>query len=110
MSVLSSVKKKIGIAKIRKNSHELHSETRRWSIPKTPWDERVCQLCDTKKVEDEKHFLLDCPAYTHIRSHFQNIDHTTNIPNLFTQQKYGDLGKLLLMLFEHRNKILKNHK
>ena len=65
--------------------------------------------CDTKKVEDEKHFLLDCPTYTHIRSHFQNICHTTNLPNLLTQQKYGDLGKLLLMLFEHRNKILKNH-
>jgi hypothetical protein len=110
LSVLPSVKKKINIAKIRTNSHELHSETGHWSIPKTPWDERVCHLCDTKKVEDEKHFLLDCPAYTHIRSHFQNIDHTTNLPNLLTQQKYGDLGNLLLMLFEHRNKILKNHK
>jgi hypothetical protein len=110
LSVLPSVKKKISIAKIRTNSHEIHSETGRWSIPKTPWDERVCHLCDTKKVEDEKHFLLDCPAYTHIRSHFQNIDQTTNLPNLLTQQKYGDLGKLLLILFEHRNKILKNHK
>jgi hypothetical protein len=110
LSVLPSVKKKINIAKVRTNSHELHSETGHWSIPKTPWDERVCHLCDTKKVEDEKHFLLDCPAYTHIRSHFQNIDHTTNLPNLLTQQKYGDLGKLLLMLFEHKNKILKNHK
>jgi hypothetical protein len=23
----------------------------------------VCHLCDTKKVEDENYFLLDCPAY-----------------------------------------------
>jgi hypothetical protein len=108
--VLPTVNKKISIAKIRTNSHEFHSETGRWSISKTPWDERVCHLCDTKKVEDENHFLLDCPAYTHIKSHFQNIDHTTNLPNLLTQQKYGDLGKLLLMLFKYRNKILKNHK
>ena len=90
---------KKSIAKIRTNSHELHSEIGCWSIPKTPWDERVCHLCDTKKVEDEKNFLLDCLAYTHIRSHFQNICHTTNLSNLLTQQKYGDLGKLLLMLF-----------
>jgi hypothetical protein len=62
---LPSVKKKIIIAKIRTNSHELHSEIGRWSIPKMPWDERVCHLCDTKKVEDENHFLLNCPAYTH---------------------------------------------
>jgi len=41
------------------NFHELYSETGRWSIPKMSWDERVCHLCDTKKVEDEKHFLLD---------------------------------------------------
>ena len=95
---------------MRTNFHEFYSEIGHWSIPKTPWDERVCHLCDTKKVEDEKHFLLYCPAYTHIRSHLQNIFHTTNLHNLLTQQKYGDLGKLLLMLFEHRKKILKNHK
>jgi hypothetical protein len=106
LSVFPSVKKKISIAKIRTNSHDLHSETVRWSIPKMPWDERVCHLCDTKKVEDENHFLLHCPAYTHIRSHFQNIYHTTNLPNLLTQQKYGDLGKLLLMLFEYKNNHL----
>jgi hypothetical protein len=110
LSILRSVKKKISIAKIRTNSDELHNETGRWSIPKMQWDERACHLCDTKKVKDEKHFLLDCLAYIHIRSHFQNIDHSTNLPNLLTQQKYGDLGKLLLMLFEHINKILKNHK
>jgi hypothetical protein len=64
LSVLTSVKKKISIAKTRTNSHELHSEIGHWSIPKMPWDERVCHLCDTKKVEYEKHFLLDCPSYT----------------------------------------------
>jgi len=71
---------------------------------------RVCNLCDTTKVEDEKYFLLNCQAYTHIRSYFQNIYHTTNLHNLLTQQKYGDLGKLLLMFFEQGNKILNNHK
>jgi hypothetical protein len=110
LSVLPSVKKKISIAKIRTNSHEFYSDTGRWSILKTPWNERVCHLCDTTKVEDEKHFLLDCPVYTHIRYHFQNMCHTTNLPNLLTQQKYGDLGKLLLMFFEHKNKIIKNRK
>jgi hypothetical protein len=39
--VLPSAKKKISIAKIRTNSHELHSETGHWSIPKMPWYERV---------------------------------------------------------------------
>jgi hypothetical protein len=63
LSILPSGRKKIIIAKIRTNSHELHSETQSWSIPKKPWDEKMCHLCDTKKVEDETHFLLDCRAY-----------------------------------------------
>ena len=48
------------IAKIRTNSHELHSETRRWYIPKIPWAaKRVCHLCESMSVEDENHFLLE---------------------------------------------------
>jgi hypothetical protein len=96
LSVLTSVKKKINIAKIKTNSHELHSETGCWSIPKTSWDERACHLVTPRRLK--------------IRSQFQNICHTTNLPNLLTQQNYGDLGKILLILFEHRDKILKNCK
>jgi hypothetical protein len=71
---------------------------------------KECHLCDTKKVEDKKHFLLDRPTFTHVRSHFKNICHTTNLSNLLTQQKFGDLGKFLLMIFEHISKILKTRK
>jgi hypothetical protein len=110
LSVLTSVKKRINIAKIRTNSHELHSVTRCWTIPKTPWHERICHVCDTMKVEDEKHFLLECPAYTQVRYQFQNICHNTDLPNLLSHQNYSDLGKLLLMLFEHRNNIIKKSK
>ena len=68
LSVLTSSKKKINIAKIRMNSHELHSETGRWAIPKTPWVERICHICENRNIEDENHFFLECPVYTHIRS------------------------------------------
>ena len=36
LSFLSKNKKKMNISKIRTNSHEIQSETRRCSIPKTP--------------------------------------------------------------------------
>jgi hypothetical protein len=68
--VLTIVKKKKGIAKLRTNSHKLHSETRGWSIPKIPWDKKVCHLCDTKKVENENHFLLYFLSCAQIRSKF----------------------------------------
>jgi hypothetical protein len=60
LSVLKSAKKKINNVKIRSNSHELYSETGCWTtILKSPWDERIYHICDTKRVEDEKHFILD---------------------------------------------------
>jgi hypothetical protein len=88
--VLASAKKKNSIAKIRTNSHELHSEIGRWMIPKMFWVERIHHLCDTKRVEDENHFFLEYHAYTHIISQFQNIYHNTDLPNLLTHQNYGD--------------------
>jgi hypothetical protein len=66
LSILTCVKKRINIANLRINYHELHSESGHWKIPKTPWQERICHLCDTKRVEDEKHFLLECHVYTQI--------------------------------------------
>ena len=61
LSVVTRSRNKIYIAKIRTNSHELHRKTRRWSIPKTPWAERVCLLCESMSVEDKSHFIL--PKY-----------------------------------------------
>ena len=60
--VLSSTKKIINIDKIRTNSHELHSETGRWAVPKTPWVERIYHLCENMNIEDENHFLLEHPV------------------------------------------------
>ena len=103
--VLSSSKKKINIAKIRTNSHELHSETGRLAVPKTPWMERFCHLYENTNIEDENHFLLECPAYNDIRSQFQNLCCNTDLPNLLHCQNYSELGRLLSKIFEHRNKI-----
>ena len=81
--VLTSSKKKTNRTKIRTNSHELHSETGHRTLPKTPW------------VEDENHFLLELPAYTHIRSHFHNLSCNTELCSFLNCQNYSDLGRLL---------------
>ena len=41
ISMLTNTKKKMNIARIRTNSHEFRSETKRWSIPKTLWNDRI---------------------------------------------------------------------
>ena len=107
LSVLTISRKEINIAKFRTNSHELHREKGHWSIPKTPWAERVFHLCESMSVEDENHFLLECLAYTQNRYEFHNICYNTNLYNLLTFQNYSEFGKILGNLFEHKNNILK---
>lgn len=99
LSTLRSSKKKINIVKIRTNSHELHSENGRWTTPKTPWAERICHLCSSMSIEDENHFLLECPAYTHIRSQFHNLCSSSDLANLLAPQKYTELGTLVTKFF-----------
>ena len=53
LSVLTISRKKINIAKIRMNSHELNRKTRRWSIAKIPCAERVFHMCESMSVEDK---------------------------------------------------------
>jgi len=53
---------------LRSGTNVLEIEKGRWShIHK---DSRFCKQCDLKKVEDERHFLLDCKKYQTIRNQF----------------------------------------
>ena len=56
------------LVKLRISSHELRIETGRYD--KIPREERLCNLCNSNKIEDETHFLLDCPRYSSIRDMF----------------------------------------
>ena len=57
------------LVKLRISScHKLRIETGRYD--KIPRDERLCSLCNCNKIEDETHFLLDCPSYSSIRDRF----------------------------------------
>ena len=55
------------MALFRCGSLPLAIETGRYSRPPTPLDERYCSLCDLKSIENEKHFLLECPLYSDLR-------------------------------------------
>jgi len=48
-------------------AHSLRVETDRWLRPNPPREQRVCRHCSMQAVEDEQHFLFDCPVYSIIR-------------------------------------------
>ena len=106
-SVETSSRNKINIPKIRTNSHELHRETGSWSIPKTPWAERVCHLCESMRVEDENHFLLECLVYTHIRYEFHPRLEQTLMNSIEKQgvglflKLHGRKGLSFVWVYEH---------
>ena len=66
LSILTMLKKKPNIDKIRTNSHQLHSEIGHWTITKTPWEDRIHYIFETKIIENECHFHIEFLAHNHI--------------------------------------------
>jgi len=56
------------LTRIRTGTNKLRIETGRWKRPQEALEERVCRVCMSGAVEDEKHFILDCNAYTNLRN------------------------------------------
>ena len=57
--------------KIHNKSHRnawLRVETGRWERPVIPYESRICTMCH--KLDDEFHFLLECPRYHDIRRQY----------------------------------------
>ena len=54
------------LTKFRLSNNLLNIEKMRHTTPKTPKEERFCPFCPSV-VEDEVHFLLECPVYSHPR-------------------------------------------
>ncbi len=52
------------MSKLRISAHRLNIETGRYVRPPLPPEERLCLCCNTNSVENEMHFVLDCPLYT----------------------------------------------
>ena len=66
------------LTKLRISAHQLYIETGRYCIPVIPRESKFCYHCKTI-VEDEKHFLLECPLYKHIRKKYSKISYVNPI-------------------------------
>ena len=69
------------MSKILCSNHKLRIETGRHIA--TPREERLCQLCEMNKIEDENHFIRECPTFDQIRRDspipFENYNNTESI-------------------------------
>ena len=71
----------------------LHIETGRYVRPRLPAEERLCKICNSGEIEDEKHFLLKCQKYN-----FERHLLIYKLPNPNTFFTLTDKDKLDLLL------------
>lgn len=67
---IDSRRKRTLLSKLRLGTLDLEIETSRKD--KIPRSERFCKLCNTGEVENEAHFILNCPALSHCRENYIN--------------------------------------
>ena len=71
---------------------------------------RVCQVCFAKVVEDEQHFLFECPAYSHVRIRHRSLfehEHASVASTLHTSQ-HSLLGRYLRKCYFHRKYVMRS--
>ena len=69
LEIVNIKKFRIALTKIRVSSHRLEIEMGRWARPeRIEFYDRRCKLCN--KLEDEFHFVLECPLYDDFRKQY----------------------------------------
>ena len=113
LSSISFKKYRQDLTRLRLSSHRLEIETGRWHKPqKTPRNQRKCTFCNT--LEDEFHFLLECPLYDDLRqvfikSYFWRRPNILKFTELLKLENTESLRKLAMYVhkgFIRRNEIL----
>jgi len=61
------------LMRLRLGSHWLSVVTGRSTDGGTARPHRYCRKCTSYKVEDEKHFMMECPGYEEIREDFKEF-------------------------------------
>ena len=76
------------LSKFRCSDHDLHIERGRHKG--LPLEERLCTMCPNNSIENEAHFLTECPAYHELRIPLLEL---ANIKSLPTNLQFIQLMK-----------------
>jgi len=86
-------RQKRNLAKFRLGDHKLRIETGRHNRPRLLPEQRICRACSMNKVEDEIHFLIECPIYANLRNKHLIInaqqDSVANFTSLLTSKDHN---------------------
>ena len=106
---------RVALSRLRVSSHRLGIETGRWGRNRVAITHRKCHLCNI--LEDEYHFIFECPAYNEIRNQYipryyrirPNMYKCTELLMTKSKSKIRNLACYIYKAFEIRNSIVYNH-
>ena len=106
-----SRKNKVELTRFRVGAHALAVETGRWY--RVPFESRICEYCalhDKCVVEDEQHFLFECPLYMDIRNQYQQcfVGTNSNLFSFFSSSRGDQLAPLIHSCFCQRSEFISN--
>ena len=113
LDLITVRKFRVALSKLRTSSHRLEIKMGRWTRPvRTPIEDRKSKHCHT--LEDEYHFILECPFYSNIRTlYIKRYYHTR--PSMFklvelmscnNKKQTRNLATFIFKAFEERNRNL----
>ena len=68
-----SISRLRSLMQFRMGSHSLPVEQGRPARPMVPRQLRLCTLCSTHAIGDERHYVCDCPHFANIRWQFMSL-------------------------------------
>ena len=116
LDLVENPKYRIAISRLKTCLQMLEIERERHTRPITPLHKRLCPSCN--EIEDERHFVFDCPIYRdegiklYEKIHTVNPSYVEMMPNhkyiySFTsnhRQIFNWFGKFICVCFEKRSK------
>jgi len=104
---MNNLDKRKTITQFRISAHKLKIETGRFNnkLIYVPPELRICENCSLNKIEDEFHFLLECPLYEDLRvklftsisgnnKYFCQYSHGQKFIWIMTTEEVNDLNQL----------------
>ena len=106
------LKFRMSLSKLRCSAYNLVVETGRHN--NIEFENRICRLCNSSKVEDEYHFIMEGPFYNEFRRMYLPVLLNADISlEMFYSILNGskelvlDLSKYIYFSFEQRNEGMK---
>ena len=107
VDAIPDARHRICLTRFRCSSHDLRVERDRYlpAAVKPPRHMRTCLICASQSLEDEHHFIFECPLYDNLRFKFSDLfSADCSTVHSFSDQSQDRVAEYLYLCFELRRR------